>query len=372
MTAARALAVMAMLALLGPAAAQEAAPPAQPQPGTDLDAIVADLDSASVQSRIDASNRLTSGGFSLKQLEQKLAAPGLSPERRERLTAAAFRKFAAGPRGGIGIRWNPDPSSKGVVLDMVVQGVPAAEVLRSGDRILVADGQAVEGASQMPVGSSLRAVIVSHDPGDEIPMTISREGTTLNVTVKLVDFARVSPQQPQPDDLTVLMAWTRRLKSLAPPDAAIPQPLPSGLTNADWQNTYIDETDPGHGPTGEADGSRTRLVAGGEARGVANPLALQMAMPRPMANTRIVPPGPPTRGPIVVPQPADVGQAQQKLLLALTRRDNLVQRIKALNQRVINPAMPAAMRAQARSQIQTLTKELQACEAEIQKIQAQP
>jgi S1-C subfamily serine protease len=87
------------------------------------------------------------------------------------------------------------PASKGVLIETVRSGSPAAQAglrggssqvvvdgesyLVGGDVISAADGHAIESADQ------LRSVVSAKKPGDELTLTIHRQNETKDVTVKL-------------------------------------------------------------------------------------------------------------------------------------------------------------------------------------------
>lgn len=67
-----------------------------------------------------------------------------------------------------------------LIVDDIVEGVPAEQVLQRGDSIVGVEGQPVSGASD------LIPVIQAHRVGDTIRLTVSREGQEVEVEVTLV------------------------------------------------------------------------------------------------------------------------------------------------------------------------------------------
>src|ERR1043165_5443689 len=143
-------------------------------------------------------------------------------EQRERLLSIAHQKFDNEPRGAMGIQFNmASPDTRGALIEAPKQGFNAFEVLRVNDRVIFADGLPIDRRE------TLRKIIVSHDPGDEVPLVVERDGATLEVRVKLGEFSRLN----QPMDRSVMdMAWAHRTRGYCERDAAAP--IESGLSDA--------------------------------------------------------------------------------------------------------------------------------------------
>jgi putative serine protease PepD len=83
----------------------------------------------------------------------------------------------------LGVQLGDSPDGGARVGD-VTAGSPAAVAgLQSGDVVTAVDGEAVTGADDV-VGA-----VQSHSPGDSIVLTVKRDGSTREVTVKLADRA---------------------------------------------------------------------------------------------------------------------------------------------------------------------------------------
>ncbi|HZW10832.1 MAG TPA: PDZ domain-containing protein [Phycisphaerales bacterium] len=203
-----------------PAAAQPTDPPSRPgQPGLrdpaapgarelpdtrpPIEQLLARLDDPifSVRERatFDLANR---DDLTLGRAEQMLADPGLSPEQRLRLSAAALALFMRGPRPAMGISFALGGEPDAAVVEQPQAGFHAAEVLRHNDRVLEADGVPI---TDQP---TFRALILSHAPGDTMPLKIMRDGAELEVEVRLGSFADLRTGAPRGGDL--LSAWRMR------------------------------------------------------------------------------------------------------------------------------------------------------------------
>lgn len=194
--------------------------------------------------------------LTLDAAEWLLTAPDLSAEQRLRLERVALEIFARGPRGAVGIRFPPEADGPVRIQD-VLAGFPASVVLRAGDQILEADGMA------MTRQAIFRAAILSHAPGEVMPMTLLRDGARLEVEVQLSSFAALTgAAPPRPGDL--LAAWTlRRARDRVEPLDAPIVPRPAPVIGADalhepgsraWESAFA---------TGDAPAG---LRVGGQAR----------------------------------------------------------------------------------------------------------
>lgn len=235
----------------------------QPVAGDEIDLArtAADLGSPDVKTRIEAHERLAAArSITLRQIEQLIRTTNpLSPEQRRRLLAVAYQRFLTEPRAGMGINANRDPDRP--TLNSLIEGFPAAEVLKVGDRFIAAAGMNID------AWDTLRAVIISHDPGDEIPATIVRDGATLNVRIKLGRFDQLD-RQPQLEPSIREAAWTLRSRGLRDPAMVEAKPIESGLSTAAWFNPALIQREAADIQPADVGGdTRTNVVAGGESRG---------------------------------------------------------------------------------------------------------
>ncbi len=131
---------------------------------------IARLDDQKFEVRQRASAELEAGTFALEELIAALVRSRLSAEQHARLVAAACTRALALPRGALGIRMQSsmDRMRPGVEISMLLPGMPAERVLRSGDRI--------ERIGQIPIEASdqLVAMIQSRSPGDTVLLTVAR------------------------------------------------------------------------------------------------------------------------------------------------------------------------------------------------------
>lgn len=131
---------------------------------------IARLDDQKFEVRQRASAELEAGTFALEELIAALVRSRLSAEQHVRLVAAACARALALPRGALGIRMQSsmDRMRPGVEISMLLPGMPAERVLRSGDRIERIGEIVVEASDQ------LVAMIQSRSPGDTVNLTVAR------------------------------------------------------------------------------------------------------------------------------------------------------------------------------------------------------
>lgn len=129
--------------------------------------------------RIEERNREWLGA-----IEGRLATDTeLSPEQRERLLQVGTKLFDAIPHGAMGVQFSQIDRGEGVEISMVVKGFDAAHALSAGDTVLEIDGRPVNARDDM------RSVIISHDPGDRLEMTLLRRGERVVVSLRLGDYS---------------------------------------------------------------------------------------------------------------------------------------------------------------------------------------
>ena len=104
--------------------------------------------------------------------------------------------------GYLGVQLSPTESGAGAQVAGLASGGPAERAgLRAGDAIVALDGEAVDSTD------ALAAAIGSHKPGDEVRLTVERDGARQTVTVTLGaqpqqastgDQSQQAPQQQAP------------------------------------------------------------------------------------------------------------------------------------------------------------------------------
>jgi hypothetical protein len=315
--------------------------------------------------RNEASERLVvaTEGVPLDSLVGLLSDPGLTPERRLRLTRAARERFVREARGGLGIRMHPDSvAGSGIKIEHVDERFPAFEVLRVGDAILGADGVSV--ASNL----DFRAMILSHDPGEEMSLRILREGDESQVKVRLGSYSDLN-EGTRPDDLLLIEAWRLRLLRCAP--LAEEAPLDGGYVPAErYQPPRFSRRNQGGRRTGTIPVGRQGVpdypivVAGGEARGGVEP---SMAGPRTMR-----------QGPMNVRRMRPVGPGpgmevlRQEVEILRMRRETLRETLTTLRLKANDPSVGADdKRTLDVIVVQEVSRELEAIESEIRAGEAQ-
>jgi len=199
----------------------------EPRPLKDL---IADLDAPDYKVREAASDELLAGKpFSLDQLERALKDPSLTAEQRLRLDRAGLTLFKNAPHGAMGVRFGGGADA--VEIASVEREFPASTVLKAGDIITHMDGEPVTlSVNPDRRTASVRAVVISHAPGDEVPVVVQRGGEAVRVTVRLGDFSRLNgnvgpgvQSAPYVDDAEFAAAWRQRLRRTT--GTGVPEPI---------------------------------------------------------------------------------------------------------------------------------------------------
>lgn len=174
-----------------------------------LDSKIAELDSPDVAVReaateeIDAKEELT-----LSVIENRLggaAGQSLSAEQTQRLMNLGLRRFAQEPRAALGVQFSRSGiDGQGVEVGSCVVGFDSKRVLRPADLIAEMAGTTIQSVVMM------RAVIVSHDPGQAVPIVVMRRGERLSLTVALGNYEDLSRGSANPLDDVLTMAWELR------------------------------------------------------------------------------------------------------------------------------------------------------------------
>lgn len=196
---------------------------------------------------MDAQRRLIEGrSIRLKDIEAAARSLDLSAEQRSRLLQAAYRRFCSEPRAGMGVMGDQFGSERGVLLQSLVPGFPAAEVLRPGDRLLAVDGRTINDLMMM------RPVVVARDPGDEVSVVLVRAGTTMTVRLRLGRFGDLNQRDRSSITSDLLdEAWAIRAESLTPPEALPPDAIESGVPIEQWRFDPVDAMAIGPGDGGD-------------------------------------------------------------------------------------------------------------------------
>jgi hypothetical protein len=194
-----------------------------------LEPIIQRLDSDDLAVRDRASTDLrTDPRLSLDQLQARIAdhSRPLTPEQQLRMNQIAVALFRETPRAALGVSFARIVPG-GVELGLVIAQFDARRVLRAGDIVAEMDG--------VPIVSpdDARAVIISHDPGDEMRVTFTRGGEAQTATVKLGSYRELQNGSSLNDSI-LREAWLlrcERVQGQGQPQAA---PIDAGLTQPQW------------------------------------------------------------------------------------------------------------------------------------------
>ena len=157
-------------------------------------------------------------GFTLDRLADVLARDDLSTETRTRVQIAARDLFGQTTKAGLGVGFGAARDG-GVEIGTVVEEVdqfPAAKMLAPGDLIMSADGHALRDSNE------LRALILSHEPGESLNVLVERVGKVLDLDLPLGSFAYLrgaAPITPSVADRALEIRWARQGKRVPSTDA---------------------------------------------------------------------------------------------------------------------------------------------------------
>lgn len=178
-------------------------PGAEPPDAGAVAGLIDELGSDSWAARETATATLmTIGSLAQDEILAAMARADLSTEQRLRLTRVAAARFRNEPLGGLGVSFG-NSSEGGVQIQAVVNGFPAAQILRAGDVILAIDDEMVGGQDHV------RAEILSREPGTLLPVLVRRDRTVLDLRLPLGAYANLDGAAAL-DEMTV--AWAMRLR----------------------------------------------------------------------------------------------------------------------------------------------------------------
>jgi hypothetical protein len=334
------------------------------QPPSSLSQFIKDLDAPEAQARIDATEQLfDSPAISLKQMEKALREEKLSPEQRQRLLGVAAHRFRSEPRAAMGIGWDSNPSTHGVTLATVQPEFPSAKVLKVGDRVIAAAGVTID------TWETMRAVIISRDPGDQIPITVVREGATLNLTVELGDFTRLK-QAAMLDPGLFAEAWRVRAKGLSDPDTDKSPLIVSDLPAVAWTSQYslLPDEAADLGLATRSPEEAVALVAGGEPRGGLQGVIQPPIPQRAQFNLRALP----NRGNPNAPNvdPAQQILVQQAMAFRSLLQDRAAEQASLLEQ-LKDPGLTPQRRESVRLRLDGINEQIKKLSQELTRIDAQ-
>lgn len=175
-----------------------------------FDGLVADLGSNDFAVRQRASGRLNADEqFGLGLLEAALKRQDLTLEARTRLAATARQRFFHSSRAALGFQFGLHMRDR-IVVGTLFPKFPAFGMLEEGDMIVGADGFKLEGPGAKTL---LQAIIVSHDPGENLQLVVRRGARKLDLSVPLGRFDELPEQGPVFIDERLSRAWRIRAQS---------------------------------------------------------------------------------------------------------------------------------------------------------------
>jgi hypothetical protein len=162
----------------------------------DFDEVVTRLDSDDLRTRDSAAEELRQAvganegdGAEARAIEHAAAeflrTRNLTLEQRVRLIGALRDRFVESPRAAMGVQFvTPQRLPRGVELQMVMDGFPAKDlgILQAGDVVIEAAGISLLDGELLRINQRgmtqaserLRHIVISHDPGETIPMAVLR------------------------------------------------------------------------------------------------------------------------------------------------------------------------------------------------------
>lgn len=169
---------------------------------------------------------LESRSANLLEIEAALANPNLTPEQRHRLMLIGRQRFAIEPRAAMGIQFE-GMIDGGVMIRTPLRDFDSFNVLEPGDTVLSMDG--VRTRTQ----DDLRFLIVSHDPGDGVVLSILRGGQPMEIALTLGNYNMLQ-NRANLDDATLFQAWAVRLRRKGLIEAE-PDVVWTGLSPQAWE-----------------------------------------------------------------------------------------------------------------------------------------
>lgn len=146
-------------------------------------------------------------GITLETLEHYVQREDLSHEQRARLRLACLRRFALRPKGALGVQFGTIR-----VGAIEVQPIPpnpefpASMILKAGDQIAMVGDRVIDGTF------SLRAEILSRDPGSILPVTLIRDERVMRFDLMLGEYSNLTGGARMDSDLIALslqLRWER-------------------------------------------------------------------------------------------------------------------------------------------------------------------
>lgn len=155
-------------------------------------------------------------GISLETLERYITHNDLSIEQRSRLWLACLRRFEMRPKGALGVQFGEIQMGAIEVIPIPDNPeFPASMVLRQGDKIALVADRLMEGTF------SLRAEILSRDPGEILPVTLIRNTRPIRFDLRLGAYSNLTGGARMDTEMLVTALqrrWDRRGISIGTAD----------------------------------------------------------------------------------------------------------------------------------------------------------
>jgi hypothetical protein len=236
----------------------------------DLTPILRALDAPDLADRERAVEALVmSSAVSLREVLGLLSeVTALTPEQRARLVGIAREMFVQSPRAAMGVQFG-GTVEKGVAIQSAVDGFDSARVIKPGDVIVAVNGEEV-------TQSRMRAIILSHDPGESMTLRLRRMGESgaeehIDARVTLGSMNRLRGGGFI-DASTMMDAWRERLLRAGVTEGPTEPPLEARIDHAAWlasaQETARSGVRSGGIETGPGTARAPMVVMAGESRAV--------------------------------------------------------------------------------------------------------
>ena len=145
-----------------------------------------------------------------------MAEGRMSPEQRIRLERVGLRLFIRLPRAAMGIQFANRNDRTPAEISTTLPDFDASRVLLGGDIITRLDGQEIR------TGMDLRWAIISHDPGELVGVTVTRDDRVVQVSLTLGSYARL--HNAALNEAVLAQAWRWRLARRLSAGATTPEP----------------------------------------------------------------------------------------------------------------------------------------------------
>lgn len=196
----------------------------------EFDRLVTDLAGNDFAARQRASEKLFANDqFDLPLLESALKREGITLEARTRLLAIARQRFYRTPRAALGFQFGMGPLRDRIVVGQTFPKFESFTKLEEGDMIVSADGFRLDGPGARPL---LQSIIISHEPGEILKLTIRRGARKMELEIKLGKFADLDQGGGALIEDRLARAW--RIRSQAKHGAAAEPIRIEGARSAPW------------------------------------------------------------------------------------------------------------------------------------------